>query len=165
MVRSAGRIRMRMNSVSHSATPRIRMMPRTAENSPRMAARTRSWVTRTALSGATTPRSAGSTERATKWCAERASNPGGGAASDENAKVATAQPKRHADTRGDAAGKLRITRFQTDGRAHPARPHRLGGDDYASQQRHATAVQGVSFDRIDFPFRTPSPDNFAGDPE
>jgi hypothetical protein len=104
-------------------------------------------------------------KRASQWCAERAGNPGGGAASDENAKVATAQPKRHADTRGDAAGKLRITRFQTDGRAHPARPHRLGGDDHASQQRHATAVQGVSFDRIDFPFRTPSPDNFAGDPE
>ena len=57
VVRSIGRNRKRTNSASDNATPRIRKIPSTADNSPSDAARRRSWATMAVLSGATMPRS------------------------------------------------------------------------------------------------------------
>ena len=94
--------------------------------------------------------------------AERAGNAGGGAAADQDAQVAAAQPERIADARGDAAGELRIAGLETDRSADPARPHRLRRDDDAAEERHAAAVQRVGFDRIDLALRPPPPDDLAG---
>ena len=94
--------------------------------------------------------------------AECAGNAGGGAAADQDAQVAAAQPKRIADARGDAAGKLRVAGLEADRCADPARPHRLRRNDDAAEERHPAAVQRIGFDRIDFPLRPPATDDLAG---
>jgi hypothetical protein len=60
---------------------------------------------------------------------------------------------------------LRVASFKTDRSPDAARPHCLRRDDDAAQQRHAATVQRVGFDRVDFPFRPPVPENFAADAE
>ena len=97
--------------------------------------------------------------------AERAGNAGGGAATDQDAQVAAAQPERIADARGKAARELRVAGLETDRGADAARPHRLRRDDDAAEERHAAAMQRIGFDRIDFPLRPPAPDDFAGNAE
>jgi hypothetical protein len=79
---------------------------------------------------------------------ECASNSSGGATA-----LGASQPECHADARGDTAGKLCIAGLQADRGADPARPDRLRRHDNAAKRRHATAVQRVGFDRIDFPLR------------
>ena len=75
------------------------------------------------------------------------------------------QPKRHADARRYAAGKLRVAGLEPNRSADAARPHRFRRNNDAAQERHATAVQRIGFDRIDFAFRPPVGDQFARNAE
>jgi hypothetical protein len=88
-------------------------------------------------------------------------NSTGRAATDHDAKVRPPQAERHADARRDAARELGVAGLKPNRRPNPARPHRLDRDDDAAEKRHASAVQRIGFNRIDFPFRAPMSDQFT----
>ncbi len=100
-------------------------------------------------------------ERRTK----RTGDAAGGAAANQDAQIGAAQPECETKPGCNAARELGIAGLHSDRSTDPARPDGLQRDDQTAGERHASAMQRVRLDRIDFAIRPPSRDQFAGNAE
>jgi hypothetical protein len=104
-------------------------------------------------------------ERAGERCLERGRDRSGGAAADQQAQIVAPQAEGAPEAGRERGADLGVARLQPDRRADAVGQDGLGRHEQAVAERHASAIQGVGFDRVDGAAVPPLCDAEAGQPD